>query len=586
MNFKGKYLKDKINYSNLKNQIEQIGGRDIGETQYEQPIQTNVELLKEKIQEMPNKLIPINVSELNKLLAEIKAEIDYDYAHHIHRLTGFFYGNEQILFIQNIDIFPSDKIEFEIKNLPNHLLEFSKSIEFWTKQYLDTHFDIKDRRINTNSIKQTDTYKVVMTVCDCNTSSNSNFKSINQMQGGNIECPDNIVTNLNGVNPCYSLPLYNYAMNGIMNILARNATGGLSKIMELTGVQDKFSLMMMGMDPIDIIHNHIDFTNCPDNLRAERDAIFNDGNINQYLGTLPNDIRGDLQQCGFNRGNLLDNSFRYRTVQYHIVQSRFAHNGMTQNDLNELCRRTTFRANNSTHMNIIHSYLHILDELVMVEIPTATDPEFAHNIDQYNRSLEGLDEYRTDILNGDPIRIFCFEQLLNNHKYDFLMRDTANQNLFVYPYTITLEAMPEKIRQYERLLLEASTPDKYIYGGNKLSYKLKTCFDVQLVFALNSNPSRTPGNYQLIPRNDVCTEMKLVNCPQSILELPNDNSTIPIKDLNTNIIDKVNQWFRTELDAKNVTDQQIRDFSNTSGITQTNIINALIRIKNPEHYRI
>lgn len=124
--------------------------------------------------------------------------------------------------------------------------------------------------------------------------------------------------------------------------------------------------------------------------------------------------------------NYSDGSWRAVLLTDHLINNKYAHNGITEQ---ALIYGQTLRM-----LETIHSLLHIYDALYMFE---AESSEFTNHI-------EMLDAFSSMFTSEDDR--YCLYRALNTNCGDFLKKSADGR--YSIPYQIQPEAIPDKDRQY------------------------------------------------------------------------------------------------------------------------------------------
>jgi hypothetical protein len=155
-----------------------------------------------------------------------------------------------------------------------------------------------------------------------------------------------------------------------------------------------------------------------------------------------------------NKNNWDDNTWEYDLEKYHIIDRFAAHNGFNDHSkintiLNELQMNNL--ANRFLGTRIIHSYLHILDEIQVTKHDAPIIDEIGSNL--FRKNLNNLITYRSTL---DRNLFICLEKILNFNRHS-IFHSSAPGRLYNNPYLLTDIAIKQKKVQYRR-----NPPDQYL----------------------------------------------------------------------------------------------------------------------------
>jgi hypothetical protein len=167
--------------------------------------------------------------------------------------------------------------------------------------------------------------------------------------------------------------------------------------------------------------------------------------LNQYIQiTLPPIMLPEITP-NFTEATFNNNTWRLLILRYHVHGLSLAHNGFKDDRCGKLVLDELNLNNNNKNRylgyQIIHSYLHILDEIPLL------NPD-AHLIDDSKDTRwciikDQLDSMRTSF---SPSLYRCIERLLNYNRNSVFEKDATGQ-LYNSPYLLVAGAYYQKYRQ-------------------------------------------------------------------------------------------------------------------------------------------
>jgi len=411
MNFEKKYLKYKKKYLELKNNIS---GGMIEVLQL--PHETKTEITLKDV---------INLEYINLIKSYYNTQIE----NHIHKLLGFYdlesskyYPIENII-INNKELRKPqiilNNINIEVKQIENELyngLTLLSQINSIIISYIKENkhkLKYMNNIVNNDSIFEIDKCEIIV-----------NFiKSEKKQTGGfnpKIICSR---SKMNGFIKVYSEPVIEFINNFVFMIFRNYLYDGTDK--HKIPIKD------------DHIYNYIS-------------NDISDEDLNIYYTNLYNliykkDTHGELKfvkivfdKINFTQDKLRNKVYIKEILLEHLLNNKYAHNGIDNIDMlkyaNNIITDSFTNEIETDNLVFLHSYLHYLDNLNMCN---------EAKLKEYYLSDDNKKELRSCF--KKTVNIICFENILNQHQYDFLEKDTRG---YMNPYRIKKEALPDKIRQY------------------------------------------------------------------------------------------------------------------------------------------
>lgn len=149
-------------------------------------------------------------------------------------------------------------------------------------------------------------------------------------------------------------------------------------------------------------------------------------------------VKKVLNKIGFSQIMLRNKIYIKKILSEHLLNNKYAHNGIDNIEIlinaNNIINKSVTEVLEIDSLAFLHSYLHYLDELNMFN---------ESELMKINLSLDKKKDLRGCFKKS--VSIICFENILNQHQYDFLEKSSEG---YTYPYKIKKEAMADKIRQY------------------------------------------------------------------------------------------------------------------------------------------
>lgn len=485
MGFFQKYHK----YKNKNNLLEFSGGRENVTTvkaenhlgvKRNETSKTQLDLsLSQKSQTlttMQDQRINLGKEMIPSIVDQFKYEVD----NHIHHLDGFYDTvSQQYFYLKNIEITQKSSNESFIivddnSDSKGNFIHIKKIVVDYLKSMLSKHALARLSKINSNNIdvddfiKNTEKYLVKVTF----------HKPQNKtIRGGEIEdiplslepprqikykCDPHGIT---GWVPMYGEPVIKTIQNLLFNTIMDNYHHIFDNAIILRNIPplNPLIIAMGGFNEVLRQHSSTILQNImehpPYNALIDYDFIYTD-----IMNTITNDpglkfCRIILAYVNFDVNMIKRNSFTIPILRHHILNNKYAHNGIDKDNfdiLQSISALIESNLDNLVTLQFIHSYLHIYDALFMYK-------EGSVDYQDGLGTLQQIRSYLHDIVHRE-----CIENYVNTNRYDFINRSIDpkalhNSHLTKYAldYDITTGALTNKIRQYGQDLDDDSLYPNY-----------------------------------------------------------------------------------------------------------------------------
>ena len=344
MDFERKYLKYKMKYISLKNNIN--GGMiKVLHPKYE--LETETETKLEDI---------IGLEYINSIKSYYKSQFE----NHIHKLLGFYdlesfecYHIENIIII-NKDLTESqiilNNINIEDKLIENELyddLTILSQIKLNVISYLKEN---KNKLKYMNNIILSDSSFIEIDKCEINV----NFFKLKKKQTGGfnpvIKC---FHSKMNGLVRIYSEPIIEFINNFILMSYHK---------LKSDGKKHEFPI------EYDDIYNYISDKVSDDDLEKYYVMLIDTVYKKDRFGEL-DFVKKVLVDIKFSKDMLRNKIYIKEILLEHLLNNKYAHNGINNIDIlklaNNIIKTSTTDVLDINSLAFLHSYLHYLDELNM-----------------------------------------------------------------------------------------------------------------------------------------------------------------------------------------------------------------------------
>ena len=425
MDSEKKYLKYKIKYLNLKNNIK--GGM--------------IDVLRLPVYESKEETKLKDVIDL-EYINLIKFYYKTQFENHVHKLLGFYdLESSESYHIENIII--NNKKSDESQIILNNINIEDKLIENELYDDLTILSQIKSNIIsylkeNKNKLKYMNNVFLsgssIIEIDNCDIT--VNFIKLEKKQTGGFD-PKIICfrSKMNGLIKVYSEPIIEFINNFVSMSYHK---------LKSDGKKHNYPIENNG------VYNYISDAVNDDDLQQYYDMIFDIIYKKDIYGEL-DFVKKILTKIKFSKDMLRDKIYIREILLEHLLNNKYAHNGIDNIEIlksaNKIITNAPTNAPTDTleinNLVFLHSYLHYLDDLNMLketEIAKINLPSDS-DIKDIRKDLRGCFK--------KGVAIICFENILNSNQYDFLQKGTEeNSEKYKFPYRIKKEALQDKIRQY------------------------------------------------------------------------------------------------------------------------------------------
>jgi len=292
---------------------------------------------------------------------------------------------------------------------------------------------------------------------------------------GGFVCNDVADRSLNGIFPYFEEPIINF-IRGIISFLMKRRYNEIPEANQRLSIRNMIRVLNLKSEKAPFnLHEIDDYFKKP-TIYFLIETFCNKAPINivKYMYTIPFDVilyicinliktmSKDTKRIYtytiitntiINKTNWDDNTWEYDLEKYHIIDRFAAHNGFNDHSrintiLDELQMNNL--ANRFLGTRIIHSYLHILDEIQVTDIDAPIIAKIGSNL--FVKNLINLTNYRSKLNHNLSV---CLEKILNFNRHS-IFQSGAPGRLYNNPYLLTDIAIKQKKVQYRR-----NPPDQY-----------------------------------------------------------------------------------------------------------------------------